>query len=114
LRTLACQHIVAAMTGRMTRTPLFGLLAMMCASGCQSAPPMSHATFTDAAKRCELLATTYTYRDGIFLDEPLVDFTKEPASAKALTCFNLALEKIDREATERGATYIRRIWEFRS
>lgn len=75
---------------------------------------MSHATFAEAAKRCDLSATTYTYRDGIFLDEPLVDFTKEPAPAKAETCFNLALEKIDGEATERGATHISYIWEFRS
>ena len=98
----------------MTGTPLLGLLIMMCASGCESAPPMSHATFAEAARSCDLSATTYTDRDGIFSDEPLVDFTKEPAPANALTCFNLALEKIDREATERGAKHISRKWESRS
>lgn len=75
---------------------------------------MSEATFSDAARRCHLQATTYTYRDDVVLDEPLVDFTGEAEPAKALTCFNSALEKIDREATERGATHISRIWESRA
>ena len=75
---------------------------------------MSKATFTSAAKKCDLRNTTYLYRDGILLDEPLIDFTKESSPAKAHECFNSALEDVDREATERGATHVSYIWEWRA
>jgi muramidase (phage lysozyme) len=75
---------------------------------------MSEARFADAAGRCELKATTYTYRDGYFLDEPLVDFSRELDPSKALRCFNDALGQIDRGMTERGVAHISYIWEFRA
>ena len=91
---------------------LFGMIGLF---GCdQSAPPMSKATFTEAARRCGLKATTYLYRDGVVLDEPLIDFTKELAPAKAHACFNSALEKRDREMIERGVKHISYIWEWRA
>jgi hypothetical protein len=75
---------------------------------------MSKARFAEAARRCELKATTYTYRDGYFLDEPLVDFTREPDPAKAVRCFDDALSEIDRTMTERGVDHIGYIWEIRA
>jgi hypothetical protein len=102
------------MMRRLNGPPVLGVLLAMSASGCQSAPPLAEATFSEAAKRCHLQATTYTYRNGFLLDEPLVDFSKEAEPPKALKCFNLALEKIDREATARGATHISRIWKYRA
>lgn len=75
---------------------------------------MSQTTFSDAARRCGLRATTYLYRNGILLDEPLIDFTKEPEPQEALRCFNAALEKIDRSMTERVVEHISYIWEWRA
>jgi len=75
---------------------------------------MSEATFAQAKQRCGLKATTYTYRDGIFLDEPLIDFSREDNPEAAHVCFNKALEAVDRAATERGATHISYIWEWRT
>ena len=75
---------------------------------------MPKATFLAAARKCALLATTYLYRHGFLLDEPLIDFTKEPDPVKAQACFNAALEEVDREATDRGATNISYIWEWRA
>lgn len=82
--------------------------------GCQSAPPLSRETFSEAANRCELTATTYTFRDGIFLDEPLIDFTREQPPSNAHECFNEALEQIDREKTKKGVEHISYIWEWRA
>jgi hypothetical protein len=94
---------------------LTALCTMIGLVGCgQSAPPMSRATFADAARRCALDLTTYTYRDGLVLDEPLIDFTKEPEPAKAHACFNAALEKVDREMTKRGVDHISYVWEWRA
>jgi hypothetical protein len=75
---------------------------------------MSKATFMAAARKCDLGATTYLYRDGILIDEPLIDFTKEADPAKAHQCFNSALKEVDREAAERGASHISYIWEWRA
>lgn len=75
---------------------------------------MSEATFAEARQQCGLTATTYIYRDGFFLDEPLVDFSRERDPDGAHNCFNKALEAADREATERGATHISYIWEWRT
>ena len=75
---------------------------------------MSKARFAEAAGRCQLRATAYTYRDGFFLDEPLVDFSKEPDPGKAVSCFNHALDQIDRAMTERGVDHISYIWEVRT
>ena len=94
---------------------LIALCSMIGLSGCgQSAPPMSRATFAEAARKCALRLTTYTYRDGLLLDEPLVDFTKEPEPAKAHACLNAALEMVDREMTARGVEHISYIWEWRA
>jgi len=60
-----------------------------------------------------LKATTYTYRDGLFVDEPLVDFTQERNPRKAHDCFNDALDKLDRAATAQGIKHISRMWEYR-
>ena len=100
--------------GSKRRTPTLVFGAAICLAGCQSAPPMPKATFQNAAGKCGLRATTYLYRDGILLDEPLIDFTKEPEPTKAQACFNAALQKVDREMTERGATHISYIWESRA
>jgi hypothetical protein len=75
---------------------------------------MTKADFADAASRCSLRATTYLYRDGILVDEPLIDFTKESRPAEAMKCFEAAMEQIDRGATERGVVHISRIWEYRT
>jgi hypothetical protein len=75
---------------------------------------MSRATFAEAARKCTLHLTTYTYRDGLLLDEPLIDFTREPEPAKAHACFNAALEEVDREMTARGVKNISYIWEWRA
>ena len=102
----------------MARTSLFArLLALGAATGlvgCQSAPPMSKARFVEAAGSCALKATTYTYRDGYFVDEPLVDFSRELNPAKAVRCFDDALGQIDRRMTVRGAEHIGYIWEVRA
>ena len=74
---------------------------------------MPRASFDDAARRCHLTATTYTYRHGFVLDEPLIDFTREAEPEKAMRCFDFALGKIDREASERGVTNTSYIWEYR-
>jgi hypothetical protein len=89
------------------------LLTLVSVSGCQSAPPMPKETFSQAAKLCDLRATTYTFRDGIFLDEPLIDFTKEADPLNARNCFNGALETVDRAKTDRGVDHISYIWEWR-
>jgi hypothetical protein len=73
---------------------------------------MSKARFAEAAERCELKQTTYTYRDGWFLDEPLIDFTREPDPDKAVNCFNDALGQIDRAMNERGVDHISYFWRF--
>ena len=75
---------------------------------------MPEETFSQAAGLCGLRATTYTFRHGILLDEPLVDFTQEPDPAKAHICFDGALDKIDRAKTERGVDHISYIWEWRA
>ena len=75
---------------------------------------MSKAAFMSAAEKCGLRDTTYLYRDGILIDEPLIDFTKETDPAKAHECFNSALQDVDREATERGGKHISYIWEWRA
>lgn len=75
---------------------------------------MSEARFREAARRCQLKATTYLYRDGILLDEPLIDFSREPDPDRALSCFDKALEQIDRAMTERGADHISYIWEWQT
>jgi len=75
---------------------------------------MSQEIFSSAAKLCELRATTYTFRDGFFLDEPLIDFSHEPSPAEAHDCFNKALEEVDRAATERGVDHISYIWEWQT
>ncbi|MBW6532680.1 hypothetical protein KZ820_18210 [Sphingomonas sp. RRHST34] len=94
---------------------LIALCTMIGLSGCgQSLPPMSRALFGEAVKRCALRLTTYTYREGLLIDEPLVNFTKEPDPAKAHACFNAALDKITREMTERGVDHIGYIWESRA
>jgi hypothetical protein len=88
--------------------------AMLCLSGChQSAPPMPRETFLAAAGRCSLHSTTYTSRHGILLDEPLIDFTKEPDGKRAQLCFNKALEQIDLEKLSHGVTGTGYIWEWR-
>src|SRR3954470_11386839 len=90
-------------------------IAFLSLSGChQSAPPMSKDRFAQAARRCYLKLTTYTFRDGVFLDEPLVDFSKESDPRKAVSCFNAALDEIDRSMTERGVDHISYIWEVRT
>ena len=75
---------------------------------------MSKQQFAAAAKRCDLRATTYTYRDGILLDEPLVDFSKEPDPDKAVRCFNDVLDQSDRALMEHGVEHISYIWETRT
>jgi hypothetical protein len=72
---------------------------------------MPRERFLQAAERCSLRATTYTYRDGIFIDEPVIDFTKEPNPSRAHRCFNQALDQIDRESPEPRISYI---WEWRA
>jgi len=90
-------------------------IAFLSLAGChQSAPPMSQERFTQAALRCHLKLTTYTYRDGVFLDEPLVDFSKEQDPGKAVSCFEDALGQIDRAMAERGIDHISYIWEVRT
>ena len=101
--------------GRMNRSGrLIGLAGTILLTGCQSAPPMSKERFAEAARRCRLKATTYTYRDGFLLDEPLVDFSREPNPGRAMSCFRDALEQIDRAMMERGVDHISYIWEWRS
>lgn len=103
------------MEWKIRAVKLIALYSMIGLSGCgQSAPPISKALFGEAAKRCALRLTTYTYRDGLLLDEPLIDFSKEPDPLKARACFDAALEKIDREMTERGFDHISYIWEWRT
>ena len=75
---------------------------------------MSKGQFAEAARRCDLKATTYTYRDGFFLDEPLVDFSKEADPGKAVSCFNDALDQIDRAVMGRGIDHVSYIWEVRT
>ena len=75
---------------------------------------MSKKRFAEGARRCDLKATTYTYRDGPFLDEPLVDFSKEPDPAKAVSCFNDALDQIDRAVMGRGVKHVSYIWEVQT
>jgi hypothetical protein len=75
---------------------------------------MSKGRFAQAARICRLKATTYTYRDGFFLDEPLVDFSKEPEPNKALGCFNRALDQIDRAMMVRGVDHVSYLWENRT
>jgi hypothetical protein len=75
---------------------------------------MSKSMFLAAARKCSLRATTYLYRHGLLIDEPLIDFSKEPNPAKAHACFDAALDQLDRDATERGATHISYIWEWRA
>ena len=93
------------------RLPLATSLILI--SACQSAPPMSQATFDKAAAQCGLRQTTYTHRDGFFLDEPLIDFSREANPHKANECFGEALEKLDMEMTANGADHISYIWEWR-
>ena len=75
---------------------------------------MSEERFAQAARTCHLELTTYTYRDGFFLDEPLVDFSREADPNKAKSCLNEALERIDRAMTARGVDHIGYIWEYRT
>ena len=74
---------------------------------------MPEATFIAAKNKCVLRATTYRYRHGIIIDEPLIDFSKERDPTKASDCFDGALEQVGREATERSATHTSYIWESR-
>jgi hypothetical protein len=74
---------------------------------------MPRKTFAAAAERCSLQSTTYTSRRGFFLDEPLIDFTHEPDSKKARSCFDKALEQIDLEELGRGTKGTGYIWEWR-
>jgi hypothetical protein len=90
------------------------MMLAMYLGGCQSAPPMSEATFAAAKKKCALQETTYLYRKGLLKDEPLIDFSREASPAQAHICFNAALQQVDREATERGATRISYIWEWKT
>ena len=71
---------------------------------------MPRETFLAAAERCSLRSTTYISRHGILLDEPLIDFTKEPDGKSAHLCFDKALEQVDLE--KRGNTGY--IWEWRN
>jgi len=94
---------------------LVALCSMIPLYGCsQSAPPMSRTTFAEAARRCALRVTTYTYRDGLLIDEPLIDFTEEREPAKAHACFNAALERVDQEIMARGVKHVSYIWEWRA
>ena len=102
------------MGGTNQAARLIAVSATMLLVGCQSAPPMSQERFAAAARKCQLKATTYLYRDGIFLDEPLVDFSREPDPDRAKSCFNDALDQIDRAMTERGVDHISYIWEWRT
>lgn len=75
---------------------------------------MSKERFAEAARRCRLNATTYIYRDGLFFDEPLIDFSRERNSRSAKACFTNALHQIDRAVTERGAEHVSYIWQWRT
>ena len=88
------------------------LVLMIC--GCeQSAPPMPKAFFDATVARCNLKSTIYTARDGIFIDEPLIDFSREKDPAQAHRCVNQALRKLDSEHLERtGAEHLSYIWEW--
>jgi hypothetical protein len=114
LQTLAGSLSIVVMNMRRTTWRL-SAIALISLGGChQSAPPMSKARFGEAARRCKLKATTYTYRDGFFLDEPLVDFSNEPDPQKAVSCFNDAMNEIDRAMAARGVYHIGYIWDVRT
>mgnify|MGYP000557149898 CR=1 FL=1 len=102
------------MNARASKAAFVILLCISVVSCGQSAPPMSRETFETAARHCGLNATTYTYRDGWLLDEPLIDFSGEPKPDEAHQCFNRGLETADREMTERGVTSISYIWEWKT
>jgi len=98
----------------MNRVLAASALVPTLLAACQSGSPMSRLYFEAAQKLCGFEATTYTPRDGFLLDEPLVDFSQGKDSRQAHDCFNRALEKLDRAATERGAIHISYIWEYKS
>lgn len=115
LRTFVRSGSLFAMKCKFRAVKLIALCSMIGLSGCgQSIPPMSRATFGEAAKRCALRLATYAYREGLLLDKPVVDFTKEPDPLKAHACSNAALQKMDREITKRGVGHIGYIWEWRA
>jgi len=75
---------------------------------------MPKSLFDAAIARCHLQRTTYTSRNGWFLDEPLVDFSAEPNRDLAQQCFDKAREELDAAyMAKTGAAHVGYIWEVR-
>ncbi len=73
---------------------------------------MPETIFRKAVNICGLKQTTYLRRDGLFLDEPLINFSKETQLSNAHHCFNAALNKVDEALTAAGAKHVSYIWEW--
>ena len=91
------------------------LAALSLASGCADRQPFPLDRFHEIARRCGFTAVTYTPRKTLlFGDEPLIDFSAERDSKKAMECFDKADLEISKERTTDADLGITFVWEYRS